>query len=47
MLAESKTELESFKDALNLMSNGGPPLQDADPSEQVASVEALKYPRFA
>lgn len=50
LLAEARTELDAVKDALNLMSNGGPaldPLQDAEPSEQVASVEALKYPRFA
>jgi hypothetical protein len=47
ILAEARTELDAVKDALNLMSNGGPPLQDAEPSEQVASVEALKYPRFA
>jgi hypothetical protein len=51
LLAEAKTELDAVKDALNLMSNGGPaldPLQDAEPSEQVASAETvLKYPRFA
>jgi hypothetical protein len=54
VLAEARTELDAVKDALNLMSNGGPALddplefsQDAEPSEQVASVEPLKYPRFA
>ena len=50
LLAEAKTELDAVKDALNLMSNGGPaldPLQDAEPFERAVSVEPLKYPRFA
>lgn len=56
ILADARTELDAVKDALNLMSNGGPALdtplevsslQDAEPSEKVASVEPLKYPRFA
>lgn len=36
LLAESKTELQAVKDALNLLSNGGPPLDDAESSEHVA-----------
>lgn len=58
ILNEARTELDAVKDALNLMSNGGPPLdaplevsslQDAESSEQVASAAqvTLKYPRFA
>ena len=47
ILAEARTELDAVKDALNLMSNGGPPLQGAESSEQAASIEPLKYPRFA
>ena len=56
ILSEARTELDAVKDALNLISNGGPPLdaplevsslQGAESSEQVASVEPLKYPRFA
>jgi hypothetical protein len=51
LLAEARTELDAIKDALTPMSNGGPPLdplQDAEPSEQVAAAETvLKYPRFA
>lgn len=54
LLSEARTELDAVKDALNLISNGGPALngplessQDAEPSGQVASGEPLKYPRFA
>jgi hypothetical protein len=32
VLAESRTELQAVKDALNLMSNGGPPLDDDEPN---------------
>ena len=51
VLAEAREELDAVKDALNLMSNGGPalndPLQGAESSEKVASAEPVKYPRFA
>jgi hypothetical protein len=50
LLSEARTELDAVKDALNLMSNGGPPLDDAEPSEPGASkaVASLNsdYPRF-
>ncbi len=49
VLAEARTELDAVKDALNLMSNGGPPLPDvesSEPEETVASA-ILKYPKFA
>ena len=40
ILAEANTELKSIEDALNLMSNGGPPLSDAGNTVPGAPVTA-------
>lgn len=57
LLAESRVELDAVKDALNHMSNGGPPLnpledvESSAPAEPVVSnsdvVAQATYPRFA
>lgn len=42
ILAEANTELQAITDALNLMSNGGPPLEDAEPTAPASNAEAAK-----
>ena len=42
VIAEAKTEVQAIKDSLNLMSNGGPALDDAEPIESADPVS--KYP---